>query len=62
MGDFFLAMRKDIGLRNKGVDRNTFVHMILRNSDLFLEMSSENPNVTLDEVIARENEIGLGSD
>ena len=57
MGDFLLAMRKDLGLLNKGIDRRTFVHLILRNPDLFLDMASRNPNVTMMEVAKMEEKL-----
>ena len=31
MGDFVLAVRKDLGLSNKGIDRKTFASLILKN-------------------------------
>ncbi len=62
MGDFFLAMRKDMGLSNKGISRKTFAHLILRHPQLFLEMAKENPNVTLAELAAKEKELGLEKD
>lgn len=62
MGEFFLAMRKDIGLSNRGISKTTFVHLILRHPELFLQMAKENPYVTLAELAAKEKEFGLEKD
>lgn len=59
MGDFVLAVRKDLGLSNKGIDRKTFASLILKNSDLFLEMAIKNPRVTLAELAIEEQRLGL---
>ena len=59
MGDFILAKRKDLGLSNKGINRQILAAFILRNPDLFLEMSNKNPNVTLDELAQEEQARGL---
>lgn len=58
MGDFLLAIRKDLGLSNKGIDRKTFVHLILKNADLFLVEASKNPLVTMEEIAAIEARLG----
>ncbi len=62
MGDFLLAMRKDLGLSNKGIDRKTFAYLIMRHPDLFLEMAGENPRVTMAEIANKEKELGLSED
>ena len=59
MGDFLLSMRKDLGFSNKGIDRRTFAHLILRNPDLFLDMASENPKITMAEIANIENKLDL---
>ncbi len=59
MGDFVLAVRKDLGLSNKGIDRKTFASLILKNPDLFLEMATKNPRVTLAELAIEEQKLGL---
>ncbi|MDO0946111.1 hypothetical protein [Chromohalobacter israelensis] len=59
MDEFFRAMRKDIGLSNKNLDKGFFSHLILRHASLFLAEAKENPKVTLSEVAAREKELGL---
>lgn len=59
MGDFVLAVRKDLGLSNKGINRKTFVYLILKNPDLFLDMATKNPRVTLAELAVEEQKLGL---
>lgn len=59
MGDFFLEMRKDIGLSTVGLDKGVFLHLILKHPEIFLKMASENPNVTLEEFGAMEKALGL---
>ena len=59
MGDFVLAVRKDLGLSNKGIDRKTFASLILKNPDLFLDMALKNPRVTLAELAVEEQRLGL---
>jgi len=59
MDEFFRAMRKDIGLSNKQLEKGFFAHVILRNSELFLEMAKKNPNVTLAELSEFEKKQGL---
>jgi hypothetical protein len=61
MEDFFRALRKDIGLSNRGLNRGSFIRMILKHPDLFFAMASANPNVTLAELSEKEKELGLES-
>ena len=48
--DFFKALRKDIGLSSKGLMKGDFIHLILRNSDLFFTLAKKNPDITLAEM------------
>src|SRR2546427_1181288 len=59
MEDFFRALRKDIGLSNRGLNRGSFIRMILKYPDVFFAMASVNPNVTLEELSEKEKELGL---
>lgn len=59
MEDFFRALRKDIGLSNSKLPRGLFIQMILRNYDLFVVLSKQNPNITLEEMAQKEKELGL---
>ena len=61
MDEFFRALRLDLGLSNRGLERGAFIRLILKHPDLFLQMAKENPNVTLDQVAMREKELGLES-
>ncbi len=59
MGEFFMAMRKDIGLSNRGIEAGHFSHLILRHASLFLSAAKENPNITLRELAELEKKLGL---
>jgi len=59
MNDFFSELRKDLGLSNWGLQRGAFINLILQHGELFLAMARENPNVTIEEVSAKERELGL---
>jgi len=52
-----LAIRKDLGHSNKGIQRGIFARLVMKNADLFLSMSKTNPNIALGELIAIENKI-----
>lgn len=62
MGDFLLAIRKDLGLSNKGMDRRVFAHLILRNPNLFLELSKNNPKITIAEIARIEESLDSSGD
>ena len=62
MGDFLLAMREDLGLSNKRMDRRVFAHLILRNPDLFLELSKNNPKITIAEIARIEENFDPSGD
>lgn len=57
--EFFKSIRKDLGLSNRGLEKGIFVHFILRNSDLFLQMAKNNPNITFAELGELEEKLGL---
>ena len=59
MGEFFMAMRKDIGLSNRGIEAGHFSHLILRHASLFLSAAKQNPNITLRELGELEKKLGL---
>lgn len=59
MGEFFMSMRKDIGLSNSGLQKGIFSHLILRHASLFLAEARKNPNITLAELSNLEKELGL---
>ena len=50
MSEFILSIRKDLGLSNRGLNRDILVHMLLRNPDLFLTLTAKNPNITFAEI------------
>lgn len=55
IGDLILAMRKDVGLSNFGLDKSTFwIHYTLRNSDAFLKVVKEAPQMGIAEYAAME--------
>ena len=50
-GDFLLAMRKDLDLPCKGLDRKEFgARHVLRNPELLLRLGEESPDMSLDEL------------
>jgi len=57
MGDMILEMRKDLGQSNKGLNRHTFVHTLLKNADLLLTAARANPEVTLADLIELEQRL-----
>ena len=54
MEDFFFEIRKDLGHKNNKLTKGIFVSLILQNSELFMTMVKNNPNVTLAEVVEAE--------
>lgn len=59
MDKFFRAMRADIGLSNKGLEKGFFSNIVLRHADLFLEEAKKNPKITLAEIAQIEKDRGL---
>ena len=57
--EFFKSIRKDLGLSNRGLEKGIFVHFILRNSELFLQIAKNNPNITLAELGKLEEKLNL---
>ena len=61
LGDMILAMRKDLGLSNRKIDKRSFAaHLILRHPDVFLAHLDANPDMTNDEyaeIEAQLNEV-----
>ena len=50
IGGLILAMRKDLGLSNRGIDKDTFgAHYMLRHASTFLAAVKENPEMTTEE-------------
>lgn len=47
--DFFIEIRKDLGHKNNKLIKGTFIHLILKNPELFLSIEKNNPNITLSE-------------
>ena len=59
MDEFFRAMRSDIGLSNKGLEKGFFCNIILRHASLFLAEAKKNPKITLAEIGQIEKARGL---
>jgi hypothetical protein len=57
MMDFFLALRKDLGHSNSGIKHKHLIRFMLRNSDLFMQMYRNNPEVTLEEISKEEKKL-----
>ena len=57
-GSLVLAMRNDLGLSNRGLDKVSFAaHLMLRHGDVFLACLKENPEMTNDEFTELENKL-----
>jgi hypothetical protein len=50
MEDFFFAIRKDLGHKNNKLKKGTFIHFILKNPEIFLELTKNNPNISLEKI------------
>jgi hypothetical protein len=50
----FKALRKDIGQRHWKLPQGSFIRILLRNPDIFLEAAKKNPNISLTEIAALE--------
>ena len=50
MEDFFFEIRKDLGHKNSKLIKGTFISLVLKDPELFLQKAKENPNLTLDEL------------
>ena len=48
--NLILAIRKELGHDNIGIEKGAFVQMILREADLFLTEAEKNPDITLTEL------------
>lgn len=59
MEKFLRAMRADIGLSNRNLEKGLFTHFILRHASLFLAEAKKKPDITLAELSRLEKERGL---
>jgi hypothetical protein len=50
MDDFFRSIRHDLGISNYGLERGTFLHLILRDSELFFRAVGKDPSLSLQEL------------
>lgn len=57
--ELFKAIRRDLGLSNKGIPKGAFIKLQLRSADLLLALANKNPNVTLAELGEIEKKLGL---
>jgi uncharacterized integral membrane protein len=57
MIDFFLALRRDLGHSNRGIQREHLIRFMLKNPSLFVSMYKKNPNVTFSEIAAVEEKM-----
>jgi hypothetical protein len=62
MIDFFLALRKDLGHSNSGIEQSHIARFMLKNSDFFMQKYHENPNITMTEIARLEEESRLTSE
>ena len=57
-GDLILAMRKDLGLSNRKIDKRSFAaHLILRHADVFLAYLETNPEMTNEDYAEIEKQL-----
>lgn len=59
MDEFFRALRADVGQSSRGLEKGAFVHLIIKNPDLFLDAMKTNPNVTLGQLSELEEKLGV---
>lgn len=59
---FLRSLRKDIGLSNDKLKRGAFARLILRNSELLIQMKKVDPNVTLDDLAKLEKSLSPGEE
>jgi hypothetical protein len=59
MDKFFRELRSDVGQSSRGLEKGAFTHVILRNSELFLQLANTDPTITLSELAKIESELGL---
>lgn len=48
MDEMFRAIRKDLGLSNRGLEKGAFLHMILKDSDIFFAAHRADPSLSLE--------------
>ena len=58
MDKFFRALRADVGQGCRGLDKGAFLHLILRNSELFLQQANKNPKMSLSQFAEIEKKLG----
>ena len=57
LGECYLAMRKDLGLSNWGLNAETLgIRLMMRNPDLALKMAEEKPDTSIEEMVKIEKE------
>lgn len=57
MEEFFIEIRKDLGHNSSSIPRGSIIRLMLKEPELFFELEKSNPNATLDELAALEEEI-----
>lgn len=61
MVDFFLALREDLGLSNRGIERVHLIRFLLKNPDLFMAMYQKNKVVSIKEIAEVEKKLANDS-
>ncbi|MCY3555438.1 MAG: hypothetical protein OXH56_08975 [Gemmatimonadetes bacterium] len=49
-GEFFLALRKDLGLSNRGINDEIFARLVWANADRLIPIAKKNPHIDLAEL------------
>lgn len=60
MEDFFISLRSDLGISNRGIREGDFIRLILNKGELFMRMARENPDMSLAELSSMEKELSAG--
>lgn len=55
MMDLYLALRKDLGHSNKGINHGHLIRFMLKRPELFMRMFKQNPEVTFAEISIEES-------
>lgn len=62
MIDFFLALREDLGHSNRGIQRKHLARVLVKNPEWFIQEFEKNPDITLEEMVKLETQLGLLDD
>ena len=58
MDIFFRALRADVGQGSRGLEKGAFTHLVLRNSEIFLQLAKKDPKTNLADLAELEKLLG----